>query len=39
MAAVLPDWPEEDKPALAGPHPTAAEEGEATPRPSEGARR
>lgn len=28
-AAVVEEWPEEDETGLAGPHPTAAEEGEA----------
>ena len=31
--AVVDDWPEGDEPALTGPHPTAAEEGEAIPWP------
>ena len=32
------EWHEEDEPVLAGPHPTAAEEGEAIPWPPEWAR-
>ena len=32
------DWPGEDEPALAGPHPTAAEEGETILWPPEWAR-
>ncbi len=30
---VVEEWPKEDEPALAGPHPTAAEEGETMPWP------